>query len=276
MPQYDLIVLDFDGTFTDVEREAVPFLSHYRQGLSELVGREIGALWERAVQTVRAEPDAYGFRFGERIVAPSHADPYILSSCASRLVLAELGVAPEGEGYESLFHRAYAHADTVFRSDAREVVDAVLALDVPTFVVSNSRTDNVIAKLHRLGEDLLERLEVRGDARKFHLVDPEPADPRFDGVPEQLEVESLSRPIYLRRGRYFETLSTIWAATGTTPERTLVCGDIFELDLALPQALGASVHLVGRDDTPAWERGAVAAGGGTFSTALSGVLGRLS
>lgn len=276
MQSYDLIVLDFDGTFTDVEREAVPFLAHYRRGLAELVGREIDALWERAVRTVRAEPDAYGFRFGGRIVAPSHADPYILSSCASRLVLGELGVAPEGEGYEGLFHRAYAHADTVFRPDARAVVDAVLALDVPTFVVSNSRTDNVIAKLHRLGADLVERLDVRGDARKFHLVDPEPLDPRFVQLPERLEVEALSRPIYLRRGRYFETLSTIWSATGTTPERTLVCGDIFELDLALPQALGASVHLVGRDDTPDWERAAVRGGGGTFSTELSGVLERLS
>jgi len=275
MPQYDLIVLDFDGTFTDVEREAVPFLAHYRRGLAELVGREIDALWERAVRTVRAEPDAHGFRYAERIVAPSHADPYILSSCASRLVLDELGVTPEGEGYETLFHRAYAHADTVFRPDARAVVDALLALDVPTFVVSNSRTDNVIRKLHTLGEDLVDRLEVRGDARKFHLVDPEPADPRFASLPERLEVEALSRPIFLRRGRYFEALSAIWSATGTTPDRTLVCGDIFELDLALPQALGASVHLVGREDTPDWERGAVSAGGGSFSTELTGVLDRL-
>jgi len=159
----------------------------------------------------------------------------------------------------------------VFRPDALEVAEKALEQGVPVYVVSNSRTDNVVAKLERLSSDLLARLEVRGDARKFHLVEPSTPDPRFDAVPAVLELEGLPREIYLRRGRYFDALRAIWEATGTTPERTLVAGDIFELDLALPAALGATVHLVGREDTPEWERRA-AAQGGSFSTELSGVL----
>lgn len=271
---YDLVIMDFDGTFTDVEREAVPFLAHYRQGLAKLLGKPVDGVWERAVTTVRAEPDRHGFRYGERIVAPSHADPYILASCVSRLVLEAAG-RPALEGLEDLFHQSYAHADTVFRPDAREVAQAVVALDAPAYVVSNSRRDNVVRKLGTLDPALLAELVVQGDARKFELVTPEPTDERFEALPESLDLEEPERPLYLRRGRYYETLRSIWATTGTTPERTLVCGDIFELDLALPASLGADVHLVGRPSTPPWERDAVTHVGGTFGTDLSAVLARL-
>lgn len=276
MAEHELIILDFDGTFTDVDAEAIPFLDHYRRGLEALAGRAIDGAWEAAVDEVRAAPDAHGFRFGDRIVAPSHADPYILSSCVSQLVLERLGLGHASvTGVEALFHEAYRHADTVFRPDARAVVDAVLGLGVPVYVVSNSRTDNVRAKLERLAPGLLDRLEVRGDARKFHLVPPSTRDARFDAVPEARTVEGLSRTLYLRRGRYFDALRAIWEATGTRPERTLVCGDIYELDLALPAALGAAVHLVGRESTPAWERAAAMGGRGGFSTELRGLLARV-
>src|SRR5690606_32548849 len=91
----------------------------------------------------------------------------------------------------------------------------------------------------------------------------------------ELQVEGLARPILLRRGRYFEALRRIWDETDTTPAGTLVCGDIFELDLALPAQLGARIHMLGREATPAYERDAVRAAGGSFSTALSGGLERI-
>ncbi|MCB9595589.1 MAG: HAD family hydrolase [Sandaracinaceae bacterium] len=275
MADFDLIILDFDGTFTDVDAEAVPFLDHYRRGLEALAGRPIDEAWAEAVEEVRREPDAHGFRFETRIVAPSHADPYILSSCVSQLVLEGLGMPIELGHLETLFHDSYRHADTVFRPDARDVVEALLSLGVPVHVVSNSRTDNVVAKLERLDASLLSRMEVRGNARKFHLVDPEGSDARFDSLPESRAVEGLTRPLYLRRGRYYDVLRSLWDATGASPERTLVCGDIYELDLALPAALGASVHLVGRETTPAWEREAASADRGAFSTELRGVLDRV-
>ena len=89
------------------------------------------------------------------------------------------------------------------------------------------------------------------------------------------DVPGLERPLYLRRGLYFEVLSAIWSATGASPEGTFVCGDIFELDLALPAALGARVHLVGRSSTPEWERSAVERAGGSYSDVLSGLLERI-
>lgn len=274
----ECVVLDFDGTFTDVEHEAVPFLDAYRTALAELVGASIDEPWERAVEKVRRDPDAYGFEFAGRIVAPSHADPYILATSVATLVLDEAGLGSRverAEALENIFRTAYAESDTKFRDDAREVVEAVLDHGAPVFVVSNSHTKPVTEKLARLTPRGAEALQVRGNARKFDLVEPEVADDRFTRVPESLRVEGLSRPVYLRRGRYFDALKRIWDETDTTPAFTLVCGDIFELDLALPAALGASIHLVARERTPAYEHDAVAALGGTSSVELRSVLTRL-
>ncbi len=268
----ELLILDFDGTFTDVDAEAVPFLRTYREGLAELLDASIDEVWPRAVEEVQRHPDAHGFEFDGKIVAPSHADPYILATSVAHLVLAErdaLGLAGELEG---LFRRAYATSDTVFRPDAGEVLDALLGLGIPVRVVSNSHTDSVIAKLGKLRPDAVERAPVTGNARKFHLVEPSPPDARFDAVPDHVQVDGLDRPLYLRRGRYYERLRELWTELGVEPAQTLVAGDIFELDLALPATLGARVHLVGRDRTPRWERDACAGMGGTFSTRLSGVL----
>lgn len=272
----DLLILDFDGTFTNVDEEAVPFLATYKTGLAEIVGQAIDDVWERSVGIVQSNPDAHGFEFAGKIVAPSHADPYILATSVAHLVLGELKLDDARGELEGLFRTAYATSTTVFRPDAGDVLETLLARGKPVRVVSNSHTDSVIAKLQTLMPEALERIEVTGNARKFHLVDPEPSDPRFDAVPEQLDIDGLSRPLYVRRGRYFERLREIWEQTQVPPERTLVCGDIYELDLALPAALGARVHLVGRERTPDWERNAVTAAGGSFSTELSGVLATLA
>jgi hypothetical protein len=83
--------------------------------------------------------------------------------------------------------------------------------------------------------------------------------------------------VYLRRGKYYEALRGIWKQTGTTPEQTLVAGDIYELDLALPAALGAQLQLVARDNVLAYEETAVRALGarGGVDTSLRALLPRL-
>jgi hypothetical protein len=73
-------------------------------------------------------------------------------------------------------------------------------------------------------------------------------------------VPGLPRSIPLRRANYFRALrDEVWKEDLEGPSRTLVCGDVFELDLALPAALGARVHLVTREDTPPHEVAAVEA-----------------
>lgn len=270
MARLELLVLDFDGTFTRVDDEAAPFLVAYRAGLAEVLGEPVDEAWERARRAIEADPDRYGWEHEGRIVAPSHADPYILATTIAQLLLAERGL--DRAVTERLYRESYAKAGIAFRHDAREVVEAALGTGAPVFVVTNSRTTDVVAKIARLEARGSERLVVRGDACKWMITPASRADARFDALPDEQHVPGLRRPILLKRGRYFDTLAALWAETGASPEGTLVCGDIYELDLALPALLGARVHMVGRPSTPAYERDAVRAAGGSFSTELSGLL----
>jgi FMN phosphatase YigB (HAD superfamily) len=275
----DCIVLDFDGTFTDVERESRPFLEHYRAGLAGRLGG-LESRWEVAKRSVLEHPDEHGFRFEGRIVAPSHADPFILATSIAHVLLEGDTSIDEDERdglLERLFRDAYASCDTVFRPEAEATLRAVRAHGAPVVVVTNSHTDHVRAKLARLPGG--EGLEVVGNARKFNLVDPDPTDARFEALDETLRVEGLARPVYLRRGHYYAILRDVWERTGARAETTLVVGDIFELDLAMPGRLGARIHLVSRERTPDYELRAVRDLGGTHSPdlgALTAVLDELA
>ena len=57
----------------------------------------------------------------------------------------------------------------------------------------------------------------------------------------------------LRRRLYHHRLAQILDSVGATFEELIVIGDIFELDLALPLALGARVGLVVSPHTPPYE-----------------------
>jgi FMN phosphatase YigB (HAD superfamily) len=274
----DLVILDFDGTFTDVEAEAVPFLEAYRTDFEAIV-KDAAGRWDTVRAEIEANPNAYGWEHGGRIVAPSHADPYIMATTTAQRLLDHAGLLPDPKEragvLDQLFRLSYARAANVFRPDAADVVAALLATGLPVYVVTNSHTDAVMRKIQALGVAGSERLEVFGNARKFMLVDPDPIDARYHALPETLAVEGLSRPIYLRRGHYYALLARIAAETGIDPSRTLVVGDIFELDLALPASLGCAVHLVTRAKTPEYERRAVAEFGRS-SAELSGMLAWLA
>ena len=275
----ECIVLDFDGTFTRVDEEAKPFLASFREGFETRMGSELAGRWDEVTQRVQADPDRYGWEFEERIVAPSHADPYVLANTVGQILLADAGISSAGarsEILDALFKQSYPKAGIAFRDDARVVVEALALSGIPLFVVTNSRTDHVKAKLDALAPEGRERLDVRGEARKFVIGAPDKQSELFDRVPETMHVPGLERPLYLHRGPYFEVLQRIWDETGTEPRRTLVCGDIFELDLAMRAHLGTRVHLVTRPSTPDWERRAVRSmPGGTASAELRGLLDQL-
>jgi FMN phosphatase YigB (HAD superfamily) len=276
----DCIILDFDGTFTDVEAEAVPFLDAYRDELAETFGEPVAARWDEVADLIRREPDGFGWEYDGCIVAPSHADPYILAvSTAQRLLddhglLGDLG--QRSVFLEALFRSNYPKATSVFRPDARDVVDALVDTGIPVHIVTNSHAEAVAKKLDDLAPRNRDRLVVHGNAQKYVIGAPEPSDARFEALPEALQLEGLDRPVLLRRGRYYEVLREVLAAADADPARTLVCGDIYELDLALPAALGMEVHLVCRPGTPSYERHAVARlPRGAVSEALRPVLARL-
>ncbi|GEL74842.1 HAD family hydrolase [Myxococcus virescens] len=276
------VVLDFDGTFTDVAAESAPFLRHFRQGLAAALGEDLEAAWEEEVAALRAGADALGWDLGGRVVAPATADPYLTATCAAHRLMQRFGQgqdeARRSDVVQKLYREAYAHSATAFKPEAKEVLEALVATGLPVTVVTNAHTDLVEKKLDQLAPKGREKLTVSGDARKFLLDPPDAADARFSAVPETQTLDGvLRRPVYLRRGRYFEALKRVWESTGTTPEQTLVAGDIYELDLALPAALGAHVQLVARDNVLPYELKAMELLGarGGVDRSLHGVLPRL-
>ena len=102
---------------------------------------------------------------------------------------------------QRLYFDNYPKADTVFRKEAKEVVEALLASDVPTWVVTNSATNHVQEKIDRLDPKGREALRVIGNARKFIVTDPETPDPRFDQVPETVTVADLDRSVLVEAQR---------------------------------------------------------------------------
>ncbi|XXF81690.1 HAD family hydrolase [Myxococcaceae bacterium GXIMD 01537] len=275
------VVVDFDGTFTDVAAEGAPFVSHFKKRLSEVLGRDVEPAWSEETAAVLAGAETFGWNVGGRIVAPATADPYLQSTCVAHRLLERFAVkgdaAARNDIVQTLYREAYTHSATAFKPEAKEVLEALLDARLPVYVVTNAHTDLVENKLTTLAPRGRERIKVFGDARKFLLEDISPAEPRFDAVPESMTAEGLPRPIYLRRGKYYEALRRIWKETGTSPERTLVAGDIFELDLALPAALGAHVQLVARDNVLPYEVNAVKSFGarGGVDRSLLALLPRL-
>ena len=255
-----LIVFDFDGTLTDAEEEGKPFRGGYLEDIATLCGvtaDDVEVIARKAEAEVAANPQAHGWVYGGRIVAPATVDPYLRIMPVARMVFDHYGRFMNGDDRDRLldgilYKYNYPKTRTVFREGAREVL-----LGTPadtTYVVTNSHTIPVqdkIKQLSAMGDDpdallwLVER--VHGRAKKYVL------DQDFESVDEELWVPNLSRPILLRRRQYFEALTRLLEVRGADWSELTVIGDIFELDLALPLSLGATVGLVANAHTPQYE-----------------------
>ena len=249
-----VLILDFDGTMTDAEAEGRPFVAGYLDDLCTLVGRAAGDAEVAAIAIeVEAElartPEAYPFQWLGRAVAPAIVDPYLRMVPVANRVLDRfdaIGNAIDRSRLLGGLLYKYNYAKTlghpVFRDGAADVL-ADLAGSA-TWIVTNSDTHAVAGKVAALDHVhpgvawLTSR--VRGFARKFDVVDD------WTACPAELAVPGLDRAVLLRRAHYHAILRAILDDAGAGFEDLLVIGDIFELDLAMPLALGAR-HRARRD-----------------------------
>ncbi len=254
-----LIVLDFDGTMTDAEAEAGPFREGYLDDIATLAGlprAEVEALAARFDAEVAAHPEREGWRFYGHIVAPATVDPYLRIMPVARRILDAAGVLQDEvvrtrllDGV--LYKHNYPRTRTVFRPGAADLLQALLPRSA--WVVTNSHTEAVAHKIALLDATVDGTLaawqgRVRGRARKYEL------DADWQGAPASMALPGLPRPVLLRRRAYFEVLDGLRRGAGLDWSEVCVVGDIFELDLALPWALGARVGLLANAHTPPWER----------------------
>ncbi len=266
-----MLILDFDGTLTDVEEEGVPFTEGYLRDLAALTGsslEQIRELHARFQAEILGDPTRYAWVMNGLAVAPATVDPYLRIKPIAAMILDELGIVLPTRFRENLFSDIlyrdnYRLTRTAFRAGAVELLTEVFTQEMPAAIVTNSHTDAVLSKLLVLAglysskdEALFaERLfgfwreRVYGGAKKYVV------DNNGDSGTTKLEfkLSGLDRPIFCKRPHYFDLLQRLRSERGLVWADFLVVGDIFELDLALPLILGANVALMRSPTTPSYE-----------------------
>lgn len=280
------VIFDFDGTCTRIPQAQEKYLELYRQGLdNELTDGVTEAQWLDVQQALRSASPRAGWTVAGCEAAPAGADPYILANEAAAHLCRRRGVTVPPD----LHALPYADSEALWRSDARATIATLLDREVNVAFVSNSSTKTIKDRVIELFKDspaYAERVEVVGDAGKFCVSElpwddaslSKDARERFASLPAAVDTPSeTGRPVYLRRGRYLSAIDRILGGEWDRLPSTLFCGDVWEMDLAMPAALGGLVHLLDRAapfETYAYERQALAAVGdrGRASVELSGLL----
>jgi FMN phosphatase YigB (HAD superfamily) len=256
-----LVVLDFDGTLTDADAHAPLYHEASKRELARRLNWNSSTLereWSRALTIVNNYPFHTAWVVDGHGVCPATADPYLIANSVNRMILSEqfpnLANLDIASGVLEIHHAAYESIAPPFKPDARGLLETLCRQNYHVAVVTNSSTQTAKRLLESLNLQDYNKIIVRGNANKFSVHQTDLNDKWFSSLPETINLPELPRPIYPRRGKYFDVLREIWDITGTTPESTLVAGDVFELDLAMPAALGAHVHLVTRKSTMPHEK----------------------
>jgi len=175
MAQEEHTGLDFDGTVTDVEREALPYSTGYKVDMAQHLGieaEELERIWNQVAGEIQSSPGEFGWRDGgtNKIVAPATADPLLLTRVTAEQLLSRLKDNPDSLGIsparawdgklpqdaaarhellELFFDRNYGKLETHFRDGAADFLMSLLELGRLT-VITNSKTKGVQAKLAEL------------------------------------------------------------------------------------------------------------------------------
>ncbi|MCE9573704.1 MAG: hypothetical protein K8W52_11155 [Deltaproteobacteria bacterium] len=268
-----ILVLDFDGTLTDAEQEGPPFVEGYLKNLDTLIGApasdtsaaaaekraRVRAIAADAAQAAIDAPATHGYLWKGKLVAPASVDPYLRMVPMAHAVLDAFEAIKDpldrSRVMDLLFYPNYQLTidHPVFRPEAKALIAALAPHQDRVYVVTNSGTSHVQAKIARLADGDPQigwlRDHVRGNAQKFE-VDEAWALP---GAAPTLTLPGLARPVLTQRRFYYERLQAVVAAHGATFADLIVVGDIFELDLAMPLSLGARVGLRRNPLTPQYE-----------------------
>jgi hypothetical protein len=220
------------------------------------VGFKISAAeWSEACDAVRIHSPKAAWTLAGCAAAPAAADPYILADEAMRLILRRRGdrrpVPPE------INAKAYGAAPAPWREETLDTFAKLIEGGVQLHFVSNSSTVVIAGRLQDLlanRSSLRDRISVQSDAGKFRVCELEwdekmsslspAARKRFEALPTAWNggkiANAIGRPVYLRRAAYFGAISRVLGGNFALLPKTVFCGDIWEMDLAMPYALGAN------------------------------------
>jgi len=250
------VIFDFDGTCTDIPAIADNFLRSYFTRLNEQLFADapIGnSEWNDALKEIRqASPDA-GWTVAKTPSAPAGADPYILSFEAAQFLLRKRGL--ELPIPSDVYKAADEENPPPLRPELKGVLLFLIERGVPVTFISNSSTTKIRGRLITLFDGSIPTLlRIETGGAKYSVSEPLVGDTMlsngvlaaFRDLPAAVNCGGLDRPVYLRRANYAAAISRTLAGDVALLSRTLFCGDIWEMDLAMPFHLGASIHFIER------------------------------
>jgi FMN phosphatase YigB (HAD superfamily) len=251
------LILDFDGTFTDVTIEAVPMLAKWEELFLKaypIPKNLFDDVHARIANEIRNDVSG-GWIHGGVVVAPACSDAYVFNNAVYNKLIPYFkkeGLIPEELDvdsfmYHELFLKAYPFSSTCFREGAKEFLEEASSR-CNIAIVTNSKTVGVEKKLLELG---FQGLDIRGDAKKYEVEqDPNKIGELKSSV---ASFEGFPRQTWVSRMKYLNVLNNLNKERGFGRFSTLVVGDNFELDLALPSAIGYPTAQLVIPETPSYE-----------------------
>ncbi len=237
------LILDYDGTLTDVKANFSEYKERFKNIFSSITEIPLSKL-NRIEEVVRKEVEkdpTRGWENNGAIVAPALTDPYMLNVTVYQGICSKLKMSVEERDnlLGMCYKEAYSASSTTFKNGLDEFLhDVQDKYDVS--VVTNSSKKNVAKDLE--GVDFPSNL-VFGGARKYVL------DQDWQEIPISTQPPDFPRPVMLRRKNYFQVLKRLEASHLDTT----VLGDIYEIDLALPDYLGLEIVHMTNESTPSYE-----------------------
>jgi len=252
----ELVVLDFDGTITDIDKEAVPAVIGWKKDAGKELGftdEEIQRRWANAESKIKSNPQNYGWVKSNKIIAPACADPLVMATVTTQVLFDEeskyLDEHKRDEVSYKIFKNNYKKSKTVFKEGAKQFLSE-LKNQFHVYIVTNSASSEVSKKVQKLSNDHT-NIPIYGEAGKYIL------HPDWTDVPESVERKGFGRPLFLRRKQYWNVIKNIMKEKGVSPDKVAVVGDIYELDLLLPEYKGMRVVLTPQPTAADFELAAV-------------------
>lgn len=233
------VVSDFDGVVTDSDAKAKEFHTLYLNLAAAYLGLSSDSFDNIALPLeakMEKNPHEYGWLEQGVIVAPA-TEPFIHTRTLAHLVARQLGRHIDNSGWISFYQQAYQETGVVFKPEAAQYITDLQENTMFSFV-TNAAADKVHQELSLLlGSD--HTVKVVGGAAKHKLITMPP------GMQRSIRIPGFPRSVYPERGKYHDIIQAIMP--------NVVIGDIYELDLLVPEQMGISTILLESNHTPPWE-----------------------
>jgi phosphoglycolate phosphatase-like HAD superfamily hydrolase len=231
-----LVVFDYDGTLTDLNKGSVNFVKNYKSEVRGILGVDEDSFnqnWFIVRDSLFARPENYGWEINGKISVPLFADSILEVQTIAVELYRKKGLSAQET--EKHFWDVYAHNVSSLENCPAEglesFLDSFAMFGVESCIVTNSSTESVSKKIK--GVKYLENFQLFGGAKKFNL------DESIDRVPVCEQISG--RNVYLRRPNYLKVIDELSQSKNVPFSDMVFVGDIYDFDLALPRALGASV-----------------------------------